>query len=219
MVLSKKVKTRRKLNDNSKPFRTPFYKIVVPTVDTVRYEFIVSSLLNNQYPVLLVGPVGTGKTSMLQSVLNSLDEEKYSVLTLNMSAQTTSKNVQVSPGFRRKIDSLRNANGAFASGRVEEVPRVLGRAGRQAGETHQGRVRPCGRQDPDIVHGRLQYAYERDIRISATVGINSTMDRIRFLVLFADFLSLISSVSDRSVNSLLGTIERIKRRRSSRGYN
>ncbi|CAK9808028.1 Dynein axonemal heavy chain 2 [Anthophora quadrimaculata] len=73
---------------------TPFYKIIVPTVDTVRYEYIVSSLLKNQFPVLLLGPVGTGKTSMLQLVLNSMSPEKYSVLTLNMSAQTTSKNVQ-----------------------------------------------------------------------------------------------------------------------------
>ncbi|XP_053977121.1 dynein axonemal heavy chain 2 [Hylaeus volcanicus] len=73
---------------------TPFYKIVVPTVDTVRYEFIIGSLLRNEFPVLLVGPVGTGKTSLFHSVLGSLSEEKYSVLTLNMSAQTTSRNVQ-----------------------------------------------------------------------------------------------------------------------------
>ncbi|XP_012153483.1 dynein heavy chain 2, axonemal kl-2 [Megachile rotundata] len=73
---------------------TPFYKIIVPTVDTVRYEFIVNSLLRNEFPVMVVGPVGTGKTSVLQSVLDSLNMEKYSVLTLNMSAQTTSKNVQ-----------------------------------------------------------------------------------------------------------------------------
>ncbi|XP_076240945.1 dynein heavy chain 2, axonemal kl-2 [Calliopsis andreniformis] len=73
---------------------TPFYKIIIPTVDTVRYEFIIGSLLKNDFPVLLMGPVGTGKTSMFQSVLNALDYEKYSILTLNMSAQTTSKNVQ-----------------------------------------------------------------------------------------------------------------------------
>ncbi|XP_017886409.1 dynein heavy chain 2, axonemal [Ceratina calcarata] len=72
---------------------TPFYKIVVPTVDTVRYEYIVGSLLKHRFPVLLLGPVGTGKTSVLRSVLDSLDETKYSVLTLNMSAQTTSKKV------------------------------------------------------------------------------------------------------------------------------
>ncbi|CAL7938030.1 unnamed protein product [Xylocopa violacea] len=83
-----------------------FYKIVVPTVDTVRYEFIVSSLLRNQYPVLVLGPVGTGKTSMLQSVLNSLDEAKYSVLTLNMSAQTTSKNDTVESRLEKRTKGV-----------------------------------------------------------------------------------------------------------------
>ncbi|XP_076295130.1 dynein heavy chain 2, axonemal kl-2 [Lasioglossum baleicum] len=74
--------------------KMPFYKIVVPTVDTVRYDYIIGSLLRNEFPVLLMGPVGTGKTSMFQSVLESLKPEKYSVLMLNMSAQTTSRNIQ-----------------------------------------------------------------------------------------------------------------------------
>ncbi|XP_066581151.1 dynein axonemal heavy chain 2 [Prorops nasuta] len=72
----------------------PFYKITVPTVDTVRYEYIVRALLEKGHPVLLVGPVGTGKTSTAQSVLRELDHTKYSVLTINTSAQTTSLNVQ-----------------------------------------------------------------------------------------------------------------------------
>uniref|UniRef100_A0A8C4S375 Dynein axonemal heavy chain 2 n=1 Tax=Erpetoichthys calabaricus TaxID=27687 RepID=A0A8C4S375_ERPCA len=72
----------------------PFYKIIVPTVDTVRYNFLVSALVSNQCPVLLVGPVGTGKTSVAQNVLQSLDATKWSVLSVNMSAQTTSNNVQ-----------------------------------------------------------------------------------------------------------------------------
>ncbi|KAJ8920059.1 hypothetical protein NQ315_011713 [Exocentrus adspersus] len=71
-----------------------FYKITVPTVDTIRYEFIVSALLASGYPVLLTGPVGTGKTSTAQSVLSSLDYDKYAVLNINMSAQTTSQNIQ-----------------------------------------------------------------------------------------------------------------------------
>ncbi|XP_078053365.1 dynein heavy chain 2, axonemal kl-2 [Augochlora pura] len=74
--------------------RTAFYKIVVPTVDTVRYEYIIESLLRNEFPVLLLGPVGTGKTSLFQSVLDSLEPDTYSVMTLNMSAQTSSRNVQ-----------------------------------------------------------------------------------------------------------------------------
>ncbi|XP_072006034.1 dynein axonemal heavy chain 2 [Engystomops pustulosus] len=76
------------------PANAPFYKIMVPTVDTVRYQFLVNALVSNQIPVLLVGPVGTGKTSIAQSVLQSLDANKWTLLTVNMSAQTTSNNVQ-----------------------------------------------------------------------------------------------------------------------------
>ncbi|CAO2643767.1 Dynein axonemal heavy chain 2 [Lemmus lemmus] len=76
------------------PPNVPFYKIMVPTVDTVRYNYLVSTLVANQNPVLLVGPVGTGKTSIAQSVLQSLPSSQWSVLIVNMSAQTTSNNVQ-----------------------------------------------------------------------------------------------------------------------------
>ncbi|XP_048653960.1 dynein axonemal heavy chain 2 isoform X2 [Marmota marmota marmota] len=72
----------------------PFYKIMVPTVDTVRYNYLVSTLVANQNPVLLVGPVGTGKTSIAQTVLQSLPPSQWTVLIVNMSAQTTSNNVQ-----------------------------------------------------------------------------------------------------------------------------
>ncbi|KAM6908086.1 dynein axonemal heavy chain 2-like [Lycodopsis pacificus] len=71
----------------------PFYKIMVPTVDTVRYNFLVMALVLGQYPVLLTGPVGTGKTSVAQSVLQGLDN-KWAALTVNMSSQTTTNNIQ-----------------------------------------------------------------------------------------------------------------------------
>nr|XP_020476144.1 LOW QUALITY PROTEIN: dynein heavy chain 2, axonemal [Monopterus albus] len=71
----------------------PFYKIMVPTVDTVRYNFLVKALVLGQYPVLLTGPVGTGKTSVAQSVLQGLDN-KWAAVTVNMSSQTTSNNIQ-----------------------------------------------------------------------------------------------------------------------------
>ncbi|KAK2862756.1 hypothetical protein Q5P01_002289 [Channa striata] len=71
----------------------PFYKIMVPTVDTVRYNFLVKSLVLGQYPVLLTGPVGTGKTSVAQTVLQGLDN-KWTSLTINMSSQTSSNNIQ-----------------------------------------------------------------------------------------------------------------------------
>lgn len=59
---------------------------MVPTVDTVRYNFLVKALVLSQYPVLLTGPVGTGKTSVAQGVLQGLDS-KWTALTINMSSQ------------------------------------------------------------------------------------------------------------------------------------
>eukprot|EP00106_Octopus_bimaculoides_P014248 XP_014781690.1 PREDICTED: dynein heavy chain 2, axonemal-like [Octopus bimaculoides] len=72
----------------------PFYKLVVPTVDTVRYQYLVSHLIYSMIPVLLVGPVGTGKTSVAGNTITLLDTKIYNVLTVYMSAQTTSNNIQ-----------------------------------------------------------------------------------------------------------------------------
>ncbi|KAI8915474.1 dynein heavy chain and region D6 of dynein motor-domain-containing protein [Powellomyces hirtus] len=71
---------------------TPFYKIFVPTVDTIRNEFIVRSLINKRSPVLMVGEVGTGKTSLLQSVL--FNQDTSNVLLVNLSARTSSNGLQ-----------------------------------------------------------------------------------------------------------------------------
>ncbi|KAL4220766.1 Dynein heavy chain 2 [Mactra antiquata] len=72
----------------------PFFKLMVPTVDTVRYQYLTQALIKHLCPVMLVGPVGTGKTSVAENTLSKLDAKSYSVLTVNMSAQTTSNNVQ-----------------------------------------------------------------------------------------------------------------------------
>ncbi|XP_039277425.1 dynein heavy chain 2, axonemal [Nilaparvata lugens] len=72
----------------------PFYKIIVPTVDTLRYQFLAGVLIRNNHPVLLVGAVGTGKTQSALSCVEGLDSSKYSLFTINMSAQTSSKSIQ-----------------------------------------------------------------------------------------------------------------------------
>ncbi|XP_026846886.1 dynein heavy chain 2, axonemal [Drosophila persimilis] len=74
----------------------PFYKILVPTGDTMRYEYVVSKLLSEDYPVMLVGNVGTGKTSTAVSVMEACDKHKFCVLSVNMSAQTTAAGLQES---------------------------------------------------------------------------------------------------------------------------
>ncbi|KAI8853504.1 dynein heavy chain, N-terminal region 2-domain-containing protein [Chytridium lagenaria] len=71
----------------------PYYKIFVPTIDTIRNEFLVKSLIEKKVPFLVVGDVGTGKTSLIQSVLSGLDSAR-TVALVNMSAQTSSQGVQ-----------------------------------------------------------------------------------------------------------------------------
>ena len=45
------------------------------------------ALMSAQQPMMLVGPLGTGKTSVAQSVFNQFDKRHYSILTINMSSQ------------------------------------------------------------------------------------------------------------------------------------
>eukprot|EP01135_Chromosphaera_perkinsii_P005558 Nk52_evm107s352 gene=Nk52_evmTU107s352 len=73
---------------------TPFHKIIVPTIDTLRYDFLMRNLLKHNSQVLLVGPVGTGKTAISQAVVQTLDPAIYNTLTINMSAQTSSNSLQ-----------------------------------------------------------------------------------------------------------------------------
>jgi dynein heavy chain len=61
--------------------------MIVPTVDTIRYEYLIRNLLLNKHQVLLVGTVGTGKTTIAENVLKNLDEEIYNSLLIHMSAQ------------------------------------------------------------------------------------------------------------------------------------
>ena len=70
-----------------------FFKILVPTVDTLRNNYITTVLMKARKHTLLVGGVGNGKTSCAQLVLNSFDES-IAKLVLNFSAQTSSNNVQ-----------------------------------------------------------------------------------------------------------------------------
>lgn len=72
-------------------FRLPFYKIMIPTVDTLRYHFLLRVLIKCKRPVLLTGPVGTGKTSVTHSVVEELDSKMWNVVAINMSAQVFSK--------------------------------------------------------------------------------------------------------------------------------
>ena len=66
-------------------------------MDTVRYNFLVSNLIDALCPVMLVGPVGTGKTSVAKNVLDKLNPKIYSLLTVNMSAQVRLRKYKNTP--------------------------------------------------------------------------------------------------------------------------
>ena len=83
------------------PTNEPFYKILVPTVDTTRYSYLLGSLIKNERHALITGDVGVGKTSVVFSTLQSMDEG-FVYSNLNFSAQTSS--TRVSDGFEARVE-------------------------------------------------------------------------------------------------------------------
>ncbi|CAM6114547.1 unnamed protein product [Calypogeia fissa] len=92
----KKVLTlwEEKLNPNWKISPgTPFFKVQVPTVDTVRVYFMVKTLVVHGKHTLVVGRVGVGKTLIIGSVLSALPDG-LAAMVMNFSAQTSSPSLQ-----------------------------------------------------------------------------------------------------------------------------
>jgi len=71
------------------------HEIIVPTIDTARYTYLLDTCLMHEKPFLLVGPTGTGKTVYINNhLLNNLDRDKFAVMGLAFSAQTTAQQTQ-----------------------------------------------------------------------------------------------------------------------------
>ena len=71
-----------------------FSSIVVPT-DTVRTTWLLDSIASIRGAVLFVGDSGTAKTTVATQYLQTRDPDSTSLLTINMSSKTSSKDVQV----------------------------------------------------------------------------------------------------------------------------
>lgn len=75
------------------PADVPYHRVMVPTIDTIRTQAVVSSLMSCGCNALIVGNVGVGKTLIGQSILSKLSESKSS-MQINFSAQTSAQSLQ-----------------------------------------------------------------------------------------------------------------------------
>jgi len=76
------------------PVPFEFSQILVPTIDTMRYTFLLQKMVEKRSPVLFIGASGTAKTVTVSKYLTTLDPNTYTPLTLNFSSRTTSLDVQ-----------------------------------------------------------------------------------------------------------------------------
>jgi dynein heavy chain len=77
------------------PKNAAFNSIVVPTIDTMRHEWLVTELLTNGFHVVCTGDTGTGKSVSIKNhaFVNGSDHG-YMSININFSAQTTANATQ-----------------------------------------------------------------------------------------------------------------------------
>ncbi|CAH8459226.1 unnamed protein product [Dicrocoelium dendriticum] len=73
---------------------TPFTRILVPTVETVKMNWIIQEHLKLRYPLLIIGEAGTSKTATVDSLMHALDQDRNSRLVLNFSSRTSARDAR-----------------------------------------------------------------------------------------------------------------------------
>ncbi|XP_066151500.1 dynein axonemal heavy chain 6 [Euwallacea fornicatus] len=74
---------------------TPFFDILVPTLDTVKFGYITERLINVDHAVLLTGATGVGKSVVAKDVMNRMGmSAQFVSASMNFSAQISSRCTQ-----------------------------------------------------------------------------------------------------------------------------
>ena len=84
-------------NNDRPPYKydetVPFFNILIPTNDTVKYKEIMNFLSSNGYNSLFMGETGVGKSVVIMDYLKNEKSGKFIYKSSNFSAKTTSKNI------------------------------------------------------------------------------------------------------------------------------
>ena len=72
-----------------------FQDIIVPTMDTIRSEYLIEMLLVNKKQLMCIGPTGTGKSLTIANKLSFGMSEEYVSNFLMFSARTSANQTQV----------------------------------------------------------------------------------------------------------------------------
>jgi dynein heavy chain len=87
------------------PRESKFNSIVIPTIDTIRNEWLLETLLVNGYHVLCTGDTGTGKSVCIKNKLFGGMPQQYNSISLNFSARTSANQAQ--DAIDSKLDKRR----------------------------------------------------------------------------------------------------------------
>ena len=74
--------------------KASFAEMIIPTMDTVRYTYLLKTLVENKMHVLMTGPTGTGKTVNVNRWLSRGAPKHFVPLTFTFSAQTSANMTQ-----------------------------------------------------------------------------------------------------------------------------
>eukprot|EP00397_Hematodinium_sp_SG-2012_P000029 GEMP01000029.1.p1 GENE.GEMP01000029.1~~GEMP01000029.1.p1 ORF type:complete len:4546 (+),score=1158.20 GEMP01000029.1:32-13639(+) len=76
------------------PADITFNKILVPSVDTTRYAWLLKQFISKGKPTLFIGESGTAKSVTIQAGLENLPSESNTILNINFSSRTSSLDFQ-----------------------------------------------------------------------------------------------------------------------------
>lgn len=85
----------------------PYFDLVVPTVNTVRYSSLAETLLAVDRSVFFTGTTGVGKTVVATDLFRKLVEVNYIPLMMTFSAQVF-LNINFCLNFRRMHGELKS---------------------------------------------------------------------------------------------------------------